>query len=384
MSKNLRNIPLYHIAKIAPKNASVWIFGAIEGNGYADNAKYLFEWINANTDIKAVWVTRNKEIYKKLKNLGFKVCKSYSLKAIYYGLIAKVCVTTHINTTTTMKFLNNPKTLLVQLWHGAPLKKIGSDSTLDGGKAEFKNIFEKFFCPFLTEKYDLVTAISNEDKSKFHSAFNHFCSHVTEQNIKITGYARNDILINKNPKDSFNVIYMPTFRNYGKDDVKTLFEKFNPIKFDKILGENNINLIIKVHPFNEPNSDIKSELENCKNIKFANQNDANEILCQANILITDYSSCYFDFLLTERPIIFAPFDLGEYKQKYRELYYDYNDITPGPKCETWDEVIEWVVKFKNNSNPYLQERKILKNKFHIYQDANSCERIYNEIIKLIN
>ena len=58
-------------------------------------------------------------------------------------------------------------------------------------------------------------------------------------------------------------------------------------------------------------------------------------------------------------------------------------MTPGPKCRNWDEVLEWIEKFKNNPALYAEERRKLRNRFHKYQDGKSCERVYKEIDKLI-
>ena len=112
--------------------------------------------------------------------------------------------------------------------------------------------------------------------------------------------------------------------------------------------------------------------------------EINDILKNYSLVISDYSGLYIDFLLTNNPIIFAPFDYEKYITKDRELYYEYNEVTPGPKCKDWNEVIEWIIKFKNNSTLYVEERKKVRDRFHKYQDDKSCERVYNEIIKLDN
>jgi CDP-glycerol glycerophosphotransferase (TagB/SpsB family) len=112
------------------------------------------------------------------------------------------------------------------------------------------------------------------------------------------------------------------------------------------------------------------------------EQDIYTIINQFDILITDYSSIYFDFLLADKPIIFAPFDYEEYITKDRELYYNYNEVTPGPKCRNWDEVLDWIVKFKENPKLFKEEREKIKKMFHKYQDGKNCERVFNEILNL--
>ena len=112
--------------------------------------------------------------------------------------------------------------------------------------------------------------------------------------------------------------------------------------------------------------------------------DIYSVINNFDLLITDYSSIYFDYLLSDNPIIFAPFDYDHFIGNQREFYYDYDEVTPGPKCKNWDEVLEWIVKFKDNSMLYSAERKNIKDKFHKYQDGNSCKRVYEKILMIGN
>jgi CDP-glycerol glycerophosphotransferase (TagB/SpsB family) len=127
-------------------------------------------------------------------------------------------------------------------------------------------------------------------------------------------------------------------------------------------------------------------IKNYSNIKAVHDKDIEQdiysVVPDYDILITDYSSIFFDYLLSDNPIIFAPFDYEKYITKDRELYYDYDEVTPGPKCKNWEEVLEWIVKFKENPNLFKKEREEVKNRFHKYHDGKNCERVYEEIIKL--
>ena len=61
-------------------------------------------------------------------------------------------------------------------------------------------------------------------------------------------------------------------------------------------------------------------------------------MVHCDLLITDYSSIFFDFLLLDRPIVFFPYDLEQYLSQDRAMYFDYEIMTPGPKCRTYDEL----------------------------------------------
>ncbi len=139
-----------------------------------------------------------------------------------------------------------------------------------------------------------------------------------------------------------------------------------------------------MHPVNKPKKELLEQFILYENINFLDELHVAEILPLADMLITDYSSIYFDYLLTNKPIIFTPFDYEKYITKDRELYYDYNEVTPGPKCNDWNEVLEWIKKFEENSNLFQEKRYKIKNKFHKYQDNKRCGKVINAIYNIKN
>jgi len=371
---SILNLPLYLIANLTPKDENIWLFGAWFGEKYADNSKYLFEYVNKNyPEIRAIWLTKNKDVYKLVQSKNYEVCYRYGIKAIYLGLKAKYSIFVQANDVDNMLFLNNDNTQQIQLWHGTPLKKIGFDTFTNHKQS---NRIKSFLFPFLHDNFDLMIAMSKEDKKNFNTAFK---SNI----IYITGYPRNDNLFKKTKKDKFHILYLPTFRGNVGSRIDLLTDNnFDYTKYQKWLSHNNSLLDFKMHPVNQPTDNVLNKIMDYKNINFLTEVDVAEILPQIDILITDYSSVYFDYLLTDKPIIFASFDYEKYITEDRELYYIYDEVTPGPKCKNWDEVLTWIEKFKNNPALYAKERKSAKDRFHKYQDARSCERVYNKIINL--
>ena len=96
------------------------------------------------------------------------------------------------------------------------------------------------------------------------------------------------------------------------------------------------------------------------------------------MLVTDYSSVYFDFLLLDRPILFAPFDLDEYRTR-RNFYYEYDDVTPGPKARTWTEVMNQLDLVLEGVDAHKDDRKRVRDKFNKHQDAGSSARVAEKI-----
>lgn len=371
------NLLLYWISKLIPKDEKIWIFGAWFGDKYGDNSKYLFEYVTNNyPEIKAIWLTKDKSTLEIIQKKGYKVYKTHSFKGYYYSIKASVSfVSTSFNDINHYVFTG----IYINLWHGIPLKKIVYDDKLTNS-IDYNSLQKKFsrmLFPFIhsPEDFNYIIASSKDETKNLATAF--------KKNIKdilITGLPRNDVF-DQNKRSMKKVIYMPTHRNEGELDIATMFlDDLDTI--NKNFISLNLELYIKLHYYHMKNID----LQNYSNIFIIKDEDIEQdiysVINDFDLLITDYSSIYFDFLLTDRPIIFTPFDYEEYLSKDRELYYNYDEVTPGPKCKNWNEVLEWIENFKKDSTLYAKERKIVKDRFHKYQDGKSCERVYNEILKL--
>ena len=112
-------------------------------------------------------------------------------------------------------------------------------------------------------------------------------------------------------------------------------------------------------------------------------NDINRILTHMDVLITDYSSVFYDFLVLDRPILFAPFDLDEYQQIDRELYEDYTSATPGPICQNWNEIQIQLEKYFSEGDTYQTERKEIFNQYFKYSNNHNSERIVDTVINYL-
>lgn len=368
------NLFLYQISNLYKKDTRIWLFGSWFGNKYSDNPKAFFEYINANhKEIRAVWITDNPLIIKHIKDLGYEVYKKYSFKAIKIAFKSKFVFVSHSCNVDIMPFVNSYKTDIIQLWHGQPLKKIHYD---DDYNLQSKLLFKikKKIAPFIHEEYKFITACSSEDQKNFKSAFKN-------ENVIITGYSRNDLLFKTNNSLNKTILYLPTFRDNLGSEID-LFSNYNfCIKtWSNYLKSIGYTLLIKMHPANKPSKLSINKFNSIESIEFLDENvDILDCLAQSDILITDYSSVYFDYLLIDKPIIFSPFDYQKYISKDRKLYYNYDKVTPGPKCYDWVEVFEWVKKFNINPNHYIEERNNIKNRFHKYTDAESSKRIFQNI-----
>ena len=145
-------LPLYWLSYLIPKDKNLWVFGAWFGERYADNSKYLFEYVNKyHPEIKAVWLTRNQNTYDLIKKKGYKVYKINSLGGIYYSLRAKVGIISVGLKDINMYLTGNMQ--IVQLWHGIPLKKIMFDDKITFKQPTNFKKFLLFLFPFLKSNF---------------------------------------------------------------------------------------------------------------------------------------------------------------------------------------------------------------------------------------
>ncbi|MGB1262267.1 MAG: CDP-glycerol glycerophosphotransferase family protein [Cognaticolwellia sp.] len=370
----LVNLCFYLLTKIIAKKKQLWVFGAWFGQRYSDNPKAFFEYINhQQPDINAIWICKNPDVITQVRALGFKAFHEKSLLGIYYQLRAEfafVCQSLHDDIYAPCI---GQSTQVVNLWHGLPLKKIMYD--VFGDKVVKKNVIGKLFdtlSPYNKQRNDYLLATSEETQQTLSKAFR-----IPKERTLITGFPRNDALLTasaESTSDSYKCIYMPTFRG-GKGTECDLFAQygFDVKSIDTALQEHNIELVLRMHPVNKPPSYIIEQISQASAISIDQSADIFDSINQYDCMITDYSGGYFDFLLTGRPILFAPFDLENYKQQERDLYYHYEDVTIEPYAFDWPTLINNIIATKKGilTPAYYREYEQLKARFHAELAADS-------------
>jgi len=381
-------LPLWWIQLLIPRKKNIWVFGAWNGYRFSDNSRYLYQYVRDNhPEIRAIWLTRDKNIKAKIRQNGGSAYLTRDLKAIYYSLLAKNVMFSSGKKDVNYLTINGAN--LIQLWHGSPLKKIGLDDKYSNANSFLQRKIISFFFPFIYG-YNYHYTLSNASvfTEKMASAFNIPLSDVWE-----TGCPRNDTFLSKE-EDSFNqklrdrfkgsklIYYLPTFRNH--ENSKSLFSLpgFSIEQLEIFLERHNYVLVSKGHYIDNQLGD-DNILSNGRFLDLADEeiDEINHMLKDADALITDYSSTYFDFLLTNKPLIFAAFDLEEYLSGSREMYFDYYKSVAGPIVKDWEELYGAMkLIFKT---PLDNEKIVEKNKmFNKYHDANNSKRVFQAIAAL--
>jgi CDP-glycerol glycerophosphotransferase (TagB/SpsB family) len=367
---------------------------------FSDNSKYLFLYMSSqDINIECTWITKSITIMKSLKKEGYNAEYCFSLKGIYTLLTSRsIIIDSRIPD---ILFWFTGRASRINLWHGIGVKKIEND--IKNGHIDFlyharglKNLIINILMPgiYFNKNLDCVISTSLVFQNIFSSAFN-----IEKEKVPITGYPRNDIFFKKikgshigvdnylhnyillNKKKGKKIIlYAPTFRDTDTDTfIKNIF--FLLLKIDVFSKRNNIIFIFKPHE-NLTNLFEKKLAKNINldNIFFVKSNtDIYPDLCLFDLLITDYSSIFTDFLLLDKPIIFFPYDIEKYKNKDRSFYFDYNKFTPGPKAYDFDQLLIYIEKSISEYDYYKPRRKKIKDLCFYYQDGYSSQRTCNAI-----
>jgi len=353
LSKVLSGKILYCLSGFIKRDKKLWAFGSF--GIFNDNSKYLFlDVIKHHPHVRAVWISDNIKSLQAAKKMGAEAYHPKSLRGFCCCLRASVYF--YSSYLTDINYYTSRNALKVNLWHGVPLKKIEFDIQTPPLVNTFANAswFTRFIKGAQHVKPDFVLAPSQfvADYS-FKSAFR-----VNDDNIIISSYPRVSDLLSCHPIESLKskfrstVLYTPTWRDDGRDFIQQAGFDFPALNAFMKSAESVF--IFKLHPSTKITLD-----KQFSNIIFAdNQLDPNELLKTADVLITDYSSVYFDYLYLNKPIVFYNFDINSYMAN-REMYFDYDEYTPGIKVGDFPTLIaqlELLVTEKGH-DLYLNERR---------------------------
>ena len=180
----------------------------------------------------------------------------------------------------------------------------------------------------------------------------------------------------KSIKTDKTILYAPTFRDTNRFDRKTPIEWG---RLNNLLKKNDATFLIKLHRFDCSNP-MK---ENFSHIKVLhNESDIYPLFSKVDLLITDYSSIFFDFLLTDKPVLFYPYDKDDYLTKDRSMYDEYNSVTPGHKAYNFKgfyEKLELFFKDPNNLKDNDLDYNLIKKIYNRYNDSYASKRTYQFI-----
>jgi len=375
---------LFYLASKLPRAKKTIVFESFLGKQYSDNPKALYLYIKENfKDYKLYWSV-DRSLINKFNNKNLSILPRFGIKWIFIMGRAEYWIT---NSRLPL-WIPKPKgTIYVQTWHGTPLKRLAAD--MDEVHMPGTNS-EKYKKNFLREanKWDYLVSPNEYSTAIFKRAFE-FNKTVIE-----SGYPRNDILFNGNnktmikelkqkaklPLDKKVILYAPTWRDnqfYTKGKYKFDF-KLDLGRMRESLEDNYI-IILRLHYLVSDNLDL-SGFENFV-YDFSSYDDISELYLISDMLITDYSSVFFDYANLKRPMFFYVYDIEEYRDKLRGFYFDFEKSAPGPLLKKTDELISEIKEVEMNEFNTIERTKSFRGKFCRFEDGNASARVVKRILE---
>ena len=367
----------------------VWAFCSGQfSNDFRGNPKYLFIYINKyRADIEAYWLCDNDEVIKQVRSLGYLAYKIGTPQAEEAIAKTGVLVSEQVKMDIPIG-LENAKYL--NLWHGVGGVKKVERSITDGVLIE--QIAKKYIAKneyyrqnelyLATSKliYDIaIEQLGLTDKQIIKAGYPR-CIYQSKYD-KISTYDFNKVL-KELPKDTKIVVYAPTYRNFGSKEV---FASAIPDieKLIKVCKQNHILFIFKMHPLLEKEASFlsaKEKYQNCKWLNFwDNNNDFYEIMDRVDLCIYDFSSIFTDFVaMGTKNFIRYNFD---FEPEDLEFSLDYDKVTLGPKCKTFEELLECLENFSKED--LEQDINRVNQLFWEYNNEDSMNKIIDETVNFI-
>lgn len=355
---------------------------------FSDNSRGLWEYVNNNTDFETCWVVKNSRILETLKNNNIVCVLKDSAEAESIIRKAKYLITSSFEFAES----KNKEQVHVSAWHGFPLKLIGFFESASV-TSDFSSL------KIITTQSDIITCTSKFSQLTIGGMFS-----VDPRKVRITGFPRNDILFNSDGRKNLEkltglnldgsklVFYLPTMRQGLKEEGKHFNENiFNYCDYelkalDAFLEDNNAYIFAKLH-FADNSYYNRSLFELPKRIIFLDTDmlldkmlTIYHLMNAFDVLITDYSSVYVDFLLLNRPIIFSCPDIEKYKEDRGFIIDDPEFLMPGKKVKNQVELIDSLKSIFEGVDDYRIDRKNKMMLFHSNLDGNSSKRLLEEMI----
>ncbi|MGX9133183.1 bifunctional glycosyltransferase/CDP-glycerol:glycerophosphate glycerophosphotransferase [Rummeliibacillus sp. JY-2-4R] len=360
-----------------PLNDKKVVFSSFLGKQYADSPKAIYEYmVEHYSDYEFVWVFN--ETGRKLPG-NAKQVKRFSLAYYYHVATAKYWVS---NMRQPLHLKKREGNIFLETWHGTPLKRLvfDMDEVYSANPKYKKNFYQQ------SRLWDYLIAANSYSSDIFKSAFK-FDGKMLEY-----GYPRNDTLYKNNndeyikkvkkslnmPLDKKVILYAPTWRD---DEFYEAGKYKFDIKFDlqmlrENLGDDYI-VILRMHYFIADHLNIDGYEGFVYNL--SKHDDIADLYLISDILITDYSSVFFDYSNLRRPILYYAYDLEKYRDQLRGFYLDYATQLPGPIVKTTDEMIHAVQHINDVEEQYKEKYDEFYDKICSWETGHATENIVQEV-----
>lgn len=346
--------------------ATIALFDSWRGR-YGDNPRALSEELGRrHPDVRRVWVLQEGQPVPD----GVTAVRPFSLAHAYHMRRADYVFA---NNQMPNVYRKARRTTYVQTWHGAgAFKKVGWDAQAQLSERYLRNFSRD------VGYWDHLLTTGPFATAAFRGGFRY------DGDVIETGYPRTDLLLQQArpenaqrlraslglPADARLILYGPTWRERGTDEA---FVTRAMRTWEAGLGPSDV-LLVRAHNHDAVLAGYQGTSEQVVNV--SRHPDAQDLLAISDVLVTDYSSMFFDFAATGRPIVFFPYDLQQYRDEARGFYFDLEAEAPGPLVRDVEELVE-VVRDAEQLPGYADfVRKHLP-----HEDGHASERVLQRVLR---
>lgn len=378
----------YLISYLLPRTDKVLVFGSYRG-AFNDNSKYLFIYANQHLkEKKNIWISTKKSTVSHIRNLGYQAHHVISLKGLYYALRAKYWFVNSY--TSDIAFCLAGSAKIVNLWHGVPMKAIEFGITKGDLAKRYveKEFWDVFFHPAAFRRPDYMVSTTDFFDDIFSKSFR-----IKKSQCLQTGCPRNRILqlpihqvdefihtyesqetkdlVAKIRQYKTVFVYMPTWRDSQRD---CFANGFDLKALNTCVAKLNACVLMKPHA-----NTIIDTSKIYSNLYFLDGNvDMYCILPYTHVLITDYSSILYDYILMpNKNIILFHYDYDEYVNS-REFIFDIKNNIVGKQVYTFNELLLTIQNADYEINQ-LDRRRILDKFWGQTINTDNCKSILKQL-----
>lgn len=361
------------ILRVFPIKENKIVCCNMKGRRYGDNPKYIVdELMKSNIAYDIVWLIRP-EYMDEIPD-GIRPVK-YSLFPMLYELVtAKIWIDSN---TKLYGILKRKGQFFIQTWHGSyGLKKIGRD--ID----DKTSLIDKAYLKYSSKIEDLRISNSSFYSEIYRRAFGY------SGRILECGSPRNDIFFKPDPAIRRRVdeyfhtegkrlaLYAPTYReDFGVEALRLDFERLADSLARGFGGEWVI--LVRLHYYNLAEA-ARFMVYNDRIMNATDYSVMQELLVASDVLVSDYSSCMFDFITVPKPCFIYAADADEYKNS-RDFYFSLDSL-PFPVARSNDELEQNIISF--DEEQYGRDVSALFERVGLCESGNACRQVADMIAGL--
>ncbi len=368
------------LGKLPAKKKQV-VFESFLGKQFSCNPRAIYEYMLENHPEYEMYWSIDPRSAAVFEGKGLKTINRFSIPWLFKMARSKYWVS---NSRLPIWIPKPSHTTYLQTWHGTPLKRLAAD--MDEVHMPGTNT-AKYKKNFLLEssRWDYLISPNRYSSEIFARAFGF------EKDMIESGYPRNDFLHNANNAETMNslkerlelpldkkvILYAPTWRDnefYAKGKYKFNL-KLELDKMQEELGDEYI-VLLRMHYLIAENLDITPFAGFAYDV--SHHTDISELYLISDLLITDYSSVFFDYANLGRPMIFYVYDIENYRDTLRGFYFDFEAQAPGPLVKTTEDVIRHI----QHPDPASQANfDAFYQKFCYLEDGEASKRVVEKVFK---